>query len=161
MSRLSRLILTAQCALIAMQSSAYANQLQPVQSTLQRLVGYLNLTSEHPDLQVLTEADRPMARTLVQDIRSLREVATTQTEKIRFLLDATLGVINIRQSDIIKVFSVVAFVFLPPTLIASIYGMNFDLMPELKWDWGYPMAVGMMVISALVPYAIFRWKKWL
>ncbi|OZA09643.1 MAG: hypothetical protein B7Y02_11670 [Rhodobacterales bacterium 17-64-5] len=129
--------------------------------TLQRLVGYLNVTSEHPDLQVLTEADRPKARTLVQDIRSLREVATTQTEKIRFLLDATLGVINIRQSDIIKIFSVVAFVFLPPTLIASIYGMNFALMPELGWDWGYPMALGLMVLSALVPYAIFRWKKWL
>jgi len=129
--------------------------------TLQRLVGYLNVTSEHPDLHVLTEADRPLARTLAQDIKSLRDVAVTQSDKIRFLLDATLGVINIRQSDIIKVFSVVAFVFLPPTLIASIYGMNFVHMPELTWAWGYPMAIGLMVLSALVPYGIFRWKKWL
>lgn len=130
-------------------------------STLQRLVGYLNVTSEHPDQPLLTEAGRPIARTLAQDIRSLRDVAGTQGAKIRFVLDATLGVINIRQSDIIKIFSVVAFVFLPPTLIASIYGMNFEVMPELKWDLGYPMAVGLMVISALVPYAVFRWKKWL
>ena len=57
--------------------------------------------------------------------------------------------------------SVVAFVFLPPTLIASIYGMNFKVMPELDWPWGYPMALGMMVVSALVPYLFFRWKKWL
>jgi magnesium transporter len=130
-------------------------------ATLQRLVGYLTVTAEHPDLQVLTEADSPLARTLAQDIQSLREVAGTQSDKVRFLLDATLGVINIRQSDIIKIFSVVAFVFLPPTLIASIYGMNFDVMPELRWRWGYPMALGLMALSAIVPWLLFRWKKWL
>ncbi len=130
-------------------------------NTIQRLVGYLSVTSEHPDLKLLAERERPAVRTLAQDIRSLREVAGTQSDKIRFLLDATLGVINIRQSDVIKIFSVVAFVFLPPTLIASIYGMNFKHMPELDWTWGYPMALVLMVISALVPYAIFRWKKWL
>ena len=54
-----------------------------------------------------------------------------------------------------------AFVFLPPTLIASVYGMNFDVMPELHWTWGYPMALGLMAISALVPWLVFRWKKWL
>ena len=129
--------------------------------TVQRLVGYLAVSSEHPDLKLVSEGERPAVRTLAQDVRSLREAAVTQAEKIRFLLDATLGVINIRQSDIIKVFSVVAFVFLPPTLIASIYGMNFDHMPELDWTWGYPMALGLMVVSALVPYVIFRWKKWL
>jgi magnesium transporter len=94
-------------------------------------------------------------------LRSLRDVAQAQSEKVRFLLDATLGVINIRQSDVIKIFSVVAFVFLPPTLIASIYGMNFVHMPELEWTWGYPMALGLMVVSAVVPWLIFRWKKWL
>ena len=75
------------------------------------------------------------------------------------MLESTLGVINIRQSDIIKIFSVVAFVFLPPTLIASVYGMNFEHMPELTWAWGYPMAIGLMVASAVVPWLIFRWKK--
>lgn len=129
--------------------------------TIQRLVGYLSVNGEHPDLQLLTKRDRPAVRSLEQDVRSLREVAATQSDKVRFLLDATLGVINIRQSDVIKIFSVVAFVFLPPTLIASIYGMNFEVMPELSWPWGYPMALGMMVVSALVPYVLFRWKKWL
>jgi magnesium transporter len=129
--------------------------------TLLRLVGYLTSTAERPDGLCLTDTEKPIATTLLQDMRSLREVAGAQSEKVRFLLDATLGVINIRQSDVIKIFSVVAFVFLPPTLIASVYGMNFDYMPELKWPWGYPMALGLMVLSALVPYTIFRWKKWL
>jgi magnesium transporter len=128
--------------------------------TLLRLVGYLTTTTSHPDGLTLSLGEKPMARALLQDLRSLREVSAAQSEKIRFLLDATLGVINIRQSDIIKIFSVVAFVFLPPTLIASIYGMNFVHMPELQWPWGYPMAVGMMVVSALVPYAIFKARKW-
>lgn len=128
-------------------------------ATLNRLVGYLDRGSEGAEPLALGQADRKVLRTLVEDIRSLREVAGTQAEKIRFLLDATLGVINIRQSDIIKIFSVVAFVFLPPTLIASVYGMNFAIMPELGWRWGYPMALGMMAVSALVPWAVFRWKK--
>ena len=130
-------------------------------ATIQRLVGHLAVPTDPPHGVALTPDERPVLRTLIQDIRSLREVVTTQTDKIRFLLDATLGVINIRQSDIIKVFSVVAFVFLPPTLIASIYGMNFVHMPELAWPLGYPMALAAMVFSAVVPYAIFRWKKWL
>ena len=130
-------------------------------NTILRVVGYLSVSSPSADGVNLSEAERPMALTLLQDLRSLTEVATTQSGKVRFLLDATLGVINIRQSDVIKIFSVVAFVFLPPTLIASIYGMNFKHMPELEWPLGYPLALGLMVFSALVPYAIFRWKKWL
>ncbi|MFN3578040.1 MAG: magnesium transporter CorA family protein, partial [Tabrizicola sp.] len=129
--------------------------------TLVRLAGYLTVDKENQSSMGMTQASRTQAKTLLQDIRSLREVAATQAEKVRFLLDATLGVINIRQSDVIKIFSVVAFVFLPPTLIASIYGMNFDYMPELSWTLGYPMALGLMVVSALVPWLIFRWKKWL
>jgi magnesium transporter len=130
-------------------------------STLLRAIGYLTVQPNAPEAICLADSDRPAAQTLLQDLRSLGEVAATQSSKIRFLLDATLGVINIRQSDVIKIFSVVAFVFLPPTLIASIYGMNFEVMPELDWPWGYPMALGMMVVSALVPYLFFRWKKWL
>jgi magnesium transporter len=129
--------------------------------TLIRLVGYLTASAAHPDGLTISASEKPVARTLSQDLRSLRDVAQAQSEKVRFLLDATLGVINIRQSDVIKIFSVVAFVFLPPTLIASIYGMNFVHMPELDWPLGYPMALGLMVISAVVPWVIFRWKKWL
>jgi magnesium transporter len=130
-------------------------------TSLQRLVAYLTQVAEGPIAQDFSDSDQKRARTLAQDIHSLREVATTQAAKIVFLLDATLGVINIRQSDIIKIFSVVAFVFLPPTLIASVYGMNFDVMPELHWRWGYPLALGLMAISAFVPWVVFRWKKWL
>lgn len=129
--------------------------------TFARLLGYLTTAPQQSDEPGLTAANRANALTILQDLRSLSEVAAAQSEKVRFLLDATLGVINIRQSDVIKIFSVVAFVFLPPTLIASIYGMNFIHMPELQWLWGYPLALGLMVVSALVPYAIFRWKKWL
>jgi magnesium transporter len=129
--------------------------------TLQRLLGHLTATSTQPDGPAPDATAKPRMRTLLQDVRSLREVSAAQAEKVRFLLDATLGAISIRQSDIIKIFSVVAFVFLPPTLIASVYGMNFVHMPELDWPWGYPMALGLMVVSALVPYGIFRWKKWL
>jgi magnesium transporter len=130
-------------------------------ATILRLLTYLTSTPEATDGPCLHVRQMPTALAQLQDLRSLREVAQAQAEKVRFLLDATLGVINIRQSDVIKIFSVVAFVFLPPTLIASIYGMNFDYMPELAWSWGYPMALGLMVLSALVPYLVFRWKKWL
>lgn len=130
-------------------------------STLQRLLSYLALTAEGAEPRDSVETDHKQARALSEDIKSLREVAGTQAEKVRFLLDTTLGVINIRQSDIIKIFSVVAFVFLPPTLIASIYGMNFDVMPELHWPWGYPLALVLMAVSAIVPWLFFRWKKWL
>ena len=125
-------------------------------TTLLRLAGFLALSAT---MEKGTEKAR--LKTLARDIRSLQDIAAKQERKITFQLDATLGVINIRQADVIKIFSVVAFVFLPPTLIASIYGMNFDVMPELHWRWGYPMALAAMAVSALVPYLIFRWKKWL
>jgi magnesium transporter len=129
-------------------------------NTLQRIVAYL-ITPTGAAIGALKRLEKARLKTLTHDIRSLHETVDKQDRKIMFLLDTTLGVINIRQADIIKIFSVVAFVFLPPTLIASVYGMNFVHMPELKWPWGYPMAIGAMVVSALVPWAIFRWKKWL
>ena len=100
-------------------------------------------------------------RTAIRDVQSLEEHATFLSSKVQFLLDATLGLVTIEQNDIIKLFSVVAVVFMPPTLIASIYGMNFEHMPELRWLLGYPMALVMMVIAAVAPYLFFRWKRWL
>ena len=76
-------------------------------------------------------------------------------------LDATLGLINIEQNSIIKVFSIAAVLFLPPTLVGTVYGMNFSDMPELDWSIGYPMALGMMVVSAILPYLWFKFKNWL
>ena len=87
--------------------------------------------------------------------------ATYLSNKITFLLDALLGVVTIEQNNVIKIFSIAAVVLLPPTLVATVYGMNFKNMPELEWQYGYPLALGMMLIAALVPYYIFKWKKWL
>ncbi len=100
-------------------------------------------------------------RTAARDVTSLTDHATFLSGKIIFLLDATLGMISIQQNDIIKIFSVAAVVFLPPTLIASIYGMNFHHMPELDWWFSYPLALGLMVLAAVLPYLYFKRKGWL
>ncbi len=92
---------------------------------------------------------------------SLTDHVTFLAGKIVFLLDTTLGMINIQQNDIIKIFSIAAVVLLPPTLVASVYGMNFDVMPELKWVIGYPFALVLMVLSAVLPYLYFKRKGWL
>jgi magnesium transporter len=81
--------------------------------------------------------------------------------RITFMLEASLGMVSIEQNEIIKVFSVVAVMLMPPTLVASIYGMNFRYMPELEWSFGYPLAIGLMVLSGLVPFLYFRRKGWL
>jgi magnesium transporter len=100
-------------------------------------------------------------KTIAGDVSSLSDHATFLTAKISFLLDATLGMINNEQNAIIKILSVAALVFLPPTLVAGIYGMNFEFMPELKWAHGYPFALFLMIVSAVVPYLFFRRKGWL
>ncbi|MFV9875164.1 MAG: CorA family divalent cation transporter [Rickettsiales endosymbiont of Dermacentor nuttalli] len=97
---------------------------------------------------------------LLKDIDALRDHSTFLAGKINFLLDATLGLINIEQNNIIKIFSVVTVIFTPPTLIASIYGMNFVIMPELKWVVGYPIALVLMFISGWIPYKYFKKKNW-
>lgn len=104
---------------------------------------------------------RGRVRTLSRDCQSITDHAGFMTQKVTFLLDATLGLINIEQNAIIKIFSVVAVVFLPPTLIASIYGMNFQFMPELSWPIGYPLAMLLMVLSAISPFWFFRRRGWL
>jgi magnesium transporter len=98
---------------------------------------------------------------LERDVISLADHAGFLSGKMNFLLDATLGMINLEQNQIIKIFSIAAVVFLPPTLVASIYGMNFRHMPELNWEYGYPMALCLMVISAIIPLAYFNKKGWL
>jgi magnesium transporter len=104
---------------------------------------------------------REQLKTMQRDVASLTDHASYLASKITFVLDAMLGVVNLEQNNIIKLFSVMAVVLMPPTLIASIYGMNFKMMPELEWAHGYPMALGLMLICAIVPYWIFKWKKWL
>ena len=113
------------------------------------------------DARKATKETKAQVETLIRDVHSLTDHASFLSNKINFLLDATLGMINIEQNAIIKIFSVAAVVFLPPTLVASIYGMNFDFMPELKWIAGYPFALGLMVLSALLPYLYFKRRGWL
>jgi len=125
--------------------------------SLGRLVGYASLAEELAgDPTRLTHLD-----SLKHDAQSLTEHASHQASHISFLLDAALGLINIEQNSIIKIFSVVSVVFLPPTLVASIYGMNFIHMPELKWMAGYPFAIALMAASAILPLGYFRRRGWL
>ncbi len=101
------------------------------------------------------------ARQIMRDIDSLDSHTAFLFDKINFLMDATVGFININQNKIIKIFSVASVALLPPTLIASVYGMNFQAMPELQWRWGYPFALGLMLASVVAPFVYFRRKGWL
>ena len=126
--------------------------------TLERLIGFLGQATT----QRKTDKDiRSRVKTLARDARSLADHASFLSQKITFLLDASLGMINIEQNAIIKIFSVAAVAFLPPTLIASVYGMNFHVMPELDWPWGYPFAILLMVVSAALPLWYFWRRGWL
>lgn len=104
---------------------------------------------------------RTRIKTISRDLQSLSEYADFQANKVAFLLDASLGMINIQQNKIIKLFSVMAVLLMPPTLVASIYGMNFHHMPELDQPWGYPLALLLMLVAALVPYWLFKRKGWM
>ncbi len=126
--------------------------------SLQRLSGFFG------QVMVPRKNDKDLrarVKTLSRDVSSLSDHASFLSQKITFLLDATLGMINIEQNAIIKIVSVAAVVFLPPTLVASVYGMNFDVMPELKWLLGYPFALFLMVISAVLPFWYFKRRGWL
>jgi len=126
--------------------------------SLGRMIGFFGqaMVKGKPEKEL-----RIRIRTLSRDCQSIIDHAGFLTQKVTFLLDATLGLINIEQNAIIKIFSVVAVVFLPPTLIASIYGMNFHFMPELSWPYGYPFAMLLMVLSAISPFWYFRRRGWL
>ncbi|NWO08548.1 magnesium/cobalt transporter CorA [Idiomarina sp.] len=100
-------------------------------------------------------------REIMRDVETLMSHTAFLFDKINFLMDSTQGFINIQQNQIIKIFSIAAVVFLPPTLVASIYGMNFEYMPELDWMLGYPWALGLMVASGIAPYWYFKRKGWL
>jgi magnesium transporter len=104
---------------------------------------------------------RGSLKSMQRDVQSLSDHASYLTNKVTFLLEAMLGMVSIEQNNVIKIFSVVAVVLLPPTMIASIYGMNFRHMPELDWTLGYPFALVLMLLAAVLPYFYFKWRKWL
>jgi magnesium transporter len=123
-----------------------------------RLVAFLSASVEGVKW---SKEMREQLKTMQRDVASLSDHASYLSNKITFTLDAMLGVVNLEQNNIIKLFSVMAVVLMPPTLIASVYGMNFKVMPELEWVHGYPMALVMMLLAAVGPYLFFKWKKWL
>ena len=136
----------------------FTSNIRECLGSIERMIGFMS------QVAVRGKSDRELharIRTLTRDCQSINDYASFLTQKVTFLLDATLGLINIEQNAIIKIFSVAAVVFLPPTLIASIYGMNFDFMPELRWHLGYPLALLLMVVSAILPYLYFKRKGWL
>jgi len=126
--------------------------------SIQRVAGFFG----HVEAQQKNDKElRGRIKTLTRDVQSLTDHSSFLSQKITFLLDATLGMISIEQSNVIKIFTIAAGVFLPPTLIASIYGMNFVHMPELRWVYGYPLACLLMLLSAILPWWWFRRRGWL
>ncbi|MBO0663891.1 magnesium transporter CorA family protein [Jiella sp. MQZ9-1] len=129
-------------------------------ATLDRLLPFLQLVLDSRKGNGMKEG-KARVKVMVRDIHSLNDFVSFLSNKTTFLLDTTVGMISIEQNAIIKIFSVAAVAFLPPTLVASAYGMNFKIMPELEWTYGYPYALVLMVVSALVPLIYFRYKNWL
>ena len=126
-----------------------------------RAVAFMQAVEDQARENKQVKENKARIKILQRDIVSLTDHATFLSGKISFLLDAVLGLISIEQNGIIKIFSVAAVVFLPPTLVASIYGMNFAFMPELQWQLGYPFAILLMIMSAVLPYYYFKGKGWL
>lgn len=110
---------------------------------------------------VVGEADRGRLQMLVRDFKSLVEYTDALDNKVTFLLDAVLGLVDLDQNQIMKIISMMGAVFLPPTLISSIYGMNFEDMPALSWHYGFLMTLGLMGLTVAVAAVLFRWRRWL
>jgi magnesium transporter len=124
---------------------------------LQRIVPF----ASEPPREWMPDNVRSRLRVAMGDLVSLTDYQTHLSDKVTFLLDAVLGFINTKQNDIFTVLTVVSVVGIPPTLVASIYGMNFRNMPELQWAWGYQFGLAMIVLSTVLPILWFKWRGWL
>ncbi len=146
-------------AILARVGRGYALTSQARESLVSfgRLVSFV----ARPTETKMSKAAERGFKTITRDVTALSDHATFLANNINFVLDATLGLISNEQNNVIKIFSVVAAIFLPPTLIASSYGMNFQFMPELHWAYGYPLALGLMVASAAATYLFFKFRGWL
>jgi magnesium transporter len=136
------------------------DRLSQVRDTLLGLDRILSFVSEAPTCDFTSDIVRRL-KTVQADVASLSRYEEHLAAKVQFLLDATLGFINIEQNDIVKVLTVVSVVGVPPVLVAGIYGMNFKGMPEYDWAFGYPYSLALMVVSALIPLAWFKWRGWM
>lgn len=126
--------------------------------TLNRALGFYGQTAKD---RTGDEGLSGAVANLMRDIDSLEVHTDFLSQRVGLTSDATLGMINLAQNSTVRIVSVVAVLFSPPTLIASIYGMNFDVMPELEQPWGYPTALVVMLASSAIAYLYFRWKNWL
>jgi magnesium transporter len=126
--------------------------------TIERAISYFGQTVPQ---RLRSEGLLPSVKGLMRDITALEVHADYLAGRVAMTTDATLGMINLGQAQTTKIVSVVAVVFLPPTMVATVYGMNFDVMPELSWAFGYPMALGVMLASAVGAWAYFKWRNWL
>lgn len=127
-------------------------------ASLQRLLSFLGAELEG---SAVTRNSKASIKSMSRDVGGLSDYAAFLGDKLQFLLDATIGMVSLEQNNIIKIFAVLSVVLMPPTLIASIYGMNFQHMPELADTYGYPIALVAMVISGILPYVFFKWRRWL
>ncbi|WAC28128.1 magnesium/cobalt transporter CorA [Ancylobacter sp. SL191] len=132
-----------------------------VRESLVSMARIFTFLAAEGELKAMSKDQKTALKSLQRDATSLTDHVSYLGDKITFLLDATLGLVSIEQNNIIKIFAVLSVVLMPPTLIASIYGMNFEHMPELALTWGYPAALIAMLIAAIVPYWIFKWRRWL
>lgn len=131
-------------------------KMHDVCTSLSRALLFMNT---HAKRLGLTDEQTIELKTYGRDIRSIKEHADALDNKLAFLLDATVGLVTLEQNQISKIFTVLGLVFLPPTLIASIYGMNFAKMPELNWELGFLFAIGLMIASVVLTFLFFRWKR--
>lgn len=133
------------------------SHVRETQTGLARMVPYVQTAAR----DWLPAALAPRLDVLERDINSIASFDNFINEKLQFLLDATLGFINIAQNNVMKVLTIASVVGIPPVLVAGIYGMNFKNMPELDWHWGYQFGWAMIILTTLIPLALFRWKKWI
>ena len=126
-----------------------------------------NIFDRHRILSGILRSERfpndiyPKLQLMIKDVNSLINHADFSSERLDYLQDTALGLISIEQSNVTKIFTVASLFFLPPTMVASIYGMNFDGIHELHWQYGYQFALGLMVLMVVLTYLFFHWKKWL
>jgi magnesium transporter len=138
------------------QMGDWISQIRDTLLGLGRIAAFVSETGD-----VLSAQEVPRLKAVRADITSLNDYQAHLLGKVQFLLDATLGFINIEQNDIVKTLTIVSVVGVPPVLVAGIYGMNFKFMPELGWSLGYPFALLLMVVTGLLPLAWFKWRGWM
>lgn len=138
------------------RAGAFTSRISETLLGLSRMIPFVS----NGAAEFLSAEVRAKLKSLSRDISSLNDYEKHQSDKIQFLLDATLGMINVDQNNIFKILTLVSVVGIPPTFIASMYGMNFKNMPELDWTYGYQYGLCLIVLSTIIPLVWFKWRGW-